>query len=137
MGTIFDIFPSLCAVAKIGLPKNHPLDGYDLHTQWKGETNSNRKELFLNHFPHGDHRSNYFTSMVKGHWKIVYHYPVLEESPRYELYNLSTDPFETENLAARAPKKARRLVKLMAKELKRQKAIFPKNETGKLSVAIY
>ena len=137
MGTILDIFPSLCAVAKIGLPKNHPLDGYDLHTQWKGETNSNRKELFLNHFPHGDHRSNYFTSMVKGHWKIVYHYPVLEESPRYELYNLSTDPFETENLAARAPKKARRLVKIMAKELNRQKALFPQNETGRLSVAIY
>ncbi|WP_222927903.1 hypothetical protein [Polaribacter aestuariivivens] len=67
--------------------------------QFSGKTNLKRNEEFLNHFPHGIHRSNYYTSFVKADWKVVYHYPVVKDEPKYELFNLKQDPFEAENLA--------------------------------------
>jgi arylsulfatase A-like enzyme len=65
MGSVFDIFSTLCQVANVKPPKGYVMDGFALHDQLSGIQNEARDELFLNHFPHGNHRTNYFTSLVK------------------------------------------------------------------------
>ena len=74
MGSVMDIFSTLCEVANVKAPKDYIMDGFALHEQLSGRQNKKRNELFLNHFPHGHQRSNYFTSLVKSEWKIIYHY---------------------------------------------------------------
>lgn len=80
-----------------------------------------------NHFPHGNHRSNYFTSLVKGEWKVIYHYP-LNNQPRYELYHLKKDPFETTNLAKNNPEKLNKMMTLLVKELNDKGALYPEKD---------
>ena len=80
MGTILDLVPTICALAEVELPKDMPLDGYDLKPQFAGNKNEDRKEDFLNHFPH-EHRSSYFTSYVNDGWKVIYHYPLPAKRP--------------------------------------------------------
>lgn len=127
LGTILDIWPTLCKVANLNPPKGYLIDGFALQKQFKGEQNPNRDELFLNHFPHGNHRSNYFTSLVKGEWKVIYNYP-LNNQPRYELYHLKKDPFETTNLAKNNPEKLNKMMTLLVKELNDKGALYPEKD---------
>ncbi|WP_369049465.1 sulfatase [Tenacibaculum sp. UWU-22] len=124
LGDITDIFPTLCKVAGAPIPSNYTYDGASLLTQFRGLYNDTRQNIFINHFPH-EHRSNYFTSMVNGHWKVVYHYPIKTNQPQYELFDLSTDPFETTNLAAEKPKKLLENMKLLEKQLTIEGAQYP------------
>ncbi len=126
-GTVFDVFPTLCQILKIPFPKSHIIDGYNLQDQFKGQPNVKRSELFLNHFPHGKHRSNYFTSLVKSNWKIIYHYQI-ENQPRYELFNLEEDPFETNNLVNKNPEQLKIMMKILAGEMINKKALYPEKE---------
>ena len=123
LGTIMDIFPTLCQVADMNYPADYILDGFALQDQLDGRRNVNRDELFLNHFPHS-HRSNYFTSLVKSEWKIIYHYQV-DDQPHYELFNLKDDPFETNNIADNNPEQLRTMMTILADEMKRKKAQYP------------
>lgn len=126
-GSILDIWPTLCKAARLTPPEGTPIDGVALQQQLRGERNAQRKERFLNHFPHGNHRSNYFTSLVDAEWKIVYHYPI-DNPPRYELYNLNEDPFETTNRANQNPEQLDRLMTLLRNELKDKGALYPEKE---------
>ena len=83
------------------------------------------------HFPHS-HRSSYFTSFRKGDWKLIYRYLISggkrkskEPLPKYELYNLKNDPYETKNLALNKIKKTNEMIRLMSKQLERENALFP------------
>lgn len=134
-GTILDLFTTICEVATIDLPENHVLDGFNLQTQFKGRHSADRNELFLNHFPHGQHRSDYFTSLVSQEWKVIYHYPI-EEAPRYELFNLTDDPFETSNLANSNPEQLKKMMQLLAKELENKEALYPEKEEQVLTLVL-
>ncbi len=123
-GTILDLFATLTQVANVSIPKDHIDDGVPLQKQFNGKTNQDRKEIFINHFPHGNHRSNYFTSMVASDWKISYHYPI-KKAPRYELFHLKEDPFETTNLAATHPEKVQKMMRLLMEEMEAKKARYP------------
>ncbi len=133
MGTILDIFPTLCKVADVAQPKNYITDGFELHTQFVGYENKTRNELFLNHFPHGNHRTNYFTSLVKSDWKIVYHYQI-EDKPSYELFNLKEDPFETSNLSDQNPVQLQLMMQELADEMKRTNAVYPEKDNKPLEL---
>lgn len=124
MATIFDIFPTLCHLANVQIPPSHVIDGFNLRQQLKGKTNTKRKEVFINHFPHGNHRSNYFTSFVHSDWKLIYHYPV-NGPDNYELYNLKIDPFESNNISAQHPKKLTSMLRKLETELQNANALLP------------
>ena len=133
MGTILDLVPTICALAEVELPKDMPLDGYDLKPQFAGNKNEDRKQDFLNHFPH-EHRSSYFTSYVNDGWKVIYHYPLpargqkaqgKEFSPKYELFNLKEDPFEKKDLSKSHPEQLQTIMTAMIKDLEAKKALYP------------
>jgi arylsulfatase A-like enzyme len=92
----------------------------------KGEGDASRPEQFLMHYPHGAHRSNYFTVWRDGDWKVIHH--ALPEIPThggflqheggpFQLFNLKDDPFEQKDLAKEQPDELKRLVAGMRAEL--------------------
>lgn len=132
MGTIFDVFSTVCELAGAKPPKDHKTDGITLRKQLEGKNNKNHPEMFLNHFPH-THRTNYFSSIVKENWKVIYHYQV-EGSPRYELFNLKTDPYEANNLSKEEPKQLNVMITILTKELENNDALYPQKDGEDLTV---
>ena len=130
MGSIIDIFSTVCDIANVNLPENIIMDGFDLHDQLLAKQNKTRDESFLNHFPHGDHRSIYYSSLVQSDWKVVYHYQV-DKEPHYDLFNLKADPFETNNLATKNTEQLKKMMQALDDELKNKKALYPEKD-GKL-----
>ena len=133
MGTVLDIFPTLCQVANVKVPASHVIDGFNLQPQLNGKVNKKREEIFLNHFPHGNHRTNYFTSVVHSEWKLIYHYPV-QNSAKYELFHLKKDPFEAKNVAEENPEKLKMMMQYLNDELQSKKALYPEKEGKKLEL---
>lgn len=134
LGSILDIFPTLSHLTNVSTPKDYIMDGYDLQDQLNGKENKNRDEIFLNHFPHA-HRSNYFTSLVKSDWKIVYHYQP-ESEPRYELFNLKEDPFEALDLSDTNPEQLKMMMTVLSQELKSKKALYPEKYNHTLELVM-
>jgi len=146
VGSIMDLYPTLLALTGTPDAPGHAVDGVDLKPQLAGSRNDTRAESFLNHMPHM-HRSSYFSNLVSGDWKVVYHYFFTGDtdapkeggkgtgtkqknrgfvSPvRYELYDLKNDPFETTNLADKNPEKLQAMIKELVGELEAKGALYP------------
>lgn len=130
IGTIMDLYPTVLSIAGLKAPKNHTLDGRDLKKLFSGKADRKHRDDFLLHFPH-DHRSSYFTTYRKGDWKVIYNYnPDKNSVPSYELYNLSKDPYEMNDVANQETKQLRKMCKLMIKQLKQEGALYPVDEEG-------
>ena len=127
IAAVYDLFPTIAAVAGFELPKKHPIDGSNLATLLTGRRDDSRSEMFLMHYPHAPHRSDYFTCYRDGNWKVIYHYFPSEasEGSHYQLYDLGKDPFESTNLAASEPARLREMMKGLTAGLERQRALYP------------
>ena len=91
------------------------------------------------HYPHGPHRSNYFTVWRDGDWKVIYHnFPknpplggkVQSAGERYELFNLVKDPFESTNVAKDNPAILKKMMQGLATQLKQHGAVYPQDKEG-------
>jgi arylsulfatase A-like enzyme len=83
------------------------------------------------HFPHGEHRANYFTTYRKGAWKLIYFYnPETTGVPSFRLYNLKKDPYETTDLSMDRRGKVRRMIRAMSRRLDAEKALYPVDDAG-------
>ena len=124
---VTDLFPTLLALTETPIPAGHVVDGKDLTTLLTGKPDPSREEIFLMHYPHSPHRSNYFTTYRHGDWKVIYHYFPSEESENshYQLYNLANDPFESTNLAESQPEQLRKLMGELIASLKQHQAVYP------------
>ena len=129
---ITDIFPTLLGLTG-RIPESAPVDGHRLDTLLAGKPDPSRPERFLMHYPHGPHRSSYFTVWRNGPWKLVFHAlpDAKTQTGRYELYHLDRDPAEQRNLAGEEPETLARMVGEMAAELERHQAQYPTDANGR------
>ncbi len=139
VANVTDLFPTVLQVAGAKAPEGHSYDGAPLRTLLSGNEDDSREEQFLMHYPHGVHRSNYFTTWRDGDWKVVYH--ALPEIPttggfiqfeggHYQLFNLGDDPYESTNLAASHPGELKRLMKGLIDSLEAHGAQYPHDADG-------
>jgi arylsulfatase A-like enzyme len=108
-----DLFPSLCAIAGVELPKRADSDGEDFSSALLGKPRPTRaKPLFWEYgrntssfaFPKGQDRSPN-VAMREGDWKLL----INADGSGVELYNLKADPKETTNVAQNHADIAQRL----------------------------
>lgn len=130
---IEDLFPTLIGLAggKDKLPQEHKTDGIDTKEYWSQVDRNDHRTLVF-HYPHvwGPHGPGYqpHSAMRMGDWKVIYYY----NSQQWELYNLSADLSEKENLAQRFPKKLSELANELNSQLLAKQAQWPVNRvTGK------
>ena len=121
IGTVMDLYSTILETTGAKNPADHIVDGISLRKQLSGKENPDRPDHFMCHFPHS-HRSSYFTSYRKGDWKLIYRY---KGKIKYELYDLSEDPFEKRNVAQDEPKKLKEMTKAMIARLEMEGAQFP------------
>jgi len=127
-----DLFPTILALTSTKAPRGHAVDGLKLDSLLAGKRDGSRKEQFLMHYPHAPHRSDYWTSLRDGDWKVIYHYfpSASSEDSHYQLFNLASDPFEQHNLATAKPAELRRLMKSLVAALDRHQAVYPVDQNG-------
>jgi arylsulfatase A-like enzyme len=127
---VYDIFPTLLGLTGIANPSGHVIDGLRLDLLLTGKSDSTRPEVFLMHYPHGPHRSNYFTVYRDGPWKVIYHYvpSAASENSHYQLFNLANDPFEQQNVASAEPTVLHQMMTDLAAALERQHALYPRDK---------
>ena len=121
IGTVMDLYSTILETTGAKNPEDHVVDGVSLIKQFSGKENPDRPDHFMCHFPHS-HRSSYFTSYRKGDWKLIYRY---KGKIKYELYDLSEDPFEKRNVAEDEPKKLNEMTKAMIARLEKEDALYP------------
>jgi arylsulfatase A-like enzyme len=128
-----DLYPTILSVADVDAPKDYPVDGSDLKKLLKGKADKKHRDDFLMHFPHGEHRANYYTTYRKGDWKLIYYYnPDTTGKPSWKLYNLKEDPYEATDLAEKHPEQVALMIKLMKDRLTEENALYPVDKDGKI-----
>lgn len=132
LAAVYDLFPTALALAGVEPPENHAVDGLRLDSLLTGQHDGGREEVFLMHYPHAPHRTDYFTCYRQGSWKVIYHYFPSEVSgnSHYQLFNLAEDPFEQQDLAGSQPEQLQRLMKGLIAALEEQQAVYPVEEDG-------
>ncbi|MEO0416027.1 MAG: sulfatase [Verrucomicrobiota bacterium] len=137
VASVEDIYPTLLNLAGADSPESHVVDGTPLDTLISGKADAERAEQFLMHYPHGIHRSSYFTVWRDGDWKLIFHaLPEIKGASSqsggetYQLFNLAKDPFEQKNLAEKNPKKLKAMLAAMAKELEAHGAQYSITKDG-------
>lgn len=132
-GTVMDLYPTILSVAGVQTPKGYTLDGSDLKKLLRGKEDKKHRDDFLMHFPHGEHRANYFTTYRKGDWKLIYYYnPDTTGEPSWKLYNLKEDPCEASDVAEKHPEKVASMVKMMKERLEAEEALYPVDKEGNI-----
>lgn len=140
VASIEDVFPTVLEVAGAEAPAGHVVDGTSLQGLLTGKADATRKEQFLMHYPHGPHRSNYFTVWRDGDWKVIYHtLPGVKTrgnrvqfgGGNYELYHLGRDPFEERNMAAVKSDLLKKMMHDMVGALGERGALYPVDAEGR------
>jgi arylsulfatase A-like enzyme len=133
---VYDLFPTILTLTGKAIPADHLIDGLKLDTLLTGNRNTDREEVFLMHYPHSPHRTDYFTSYRNGNWKVIYHYfpSEVSENSHYQLFDLASDPFEQKNLAANNPIELKRIMHELITKMEMQKAQYPVEKDTKAPV---
>ena len=130
--SICDLFPTILGLLDLKAPEGHAVDGHRLDRLFTGASDTSHPDEFLMHYPHGPHRSSYFTLLRHGDWKVIYHYRPSADSggARYQLFNLGEDPFEQADLAGQEPDRLREMVRRMRERLEQYGAQYPVGDDG-------
>lgn len=132
LAAVHDLFPTILGVTDAKVPEGHVVDGRKLDTLFSGNPDPARPPQFLMHYPHGPHRSSYWTSFRDGDWKVIYHYFPSKDSEgsRYQLFNLKTDPFEQTNVADKESAVLKRMMQGLITALELHNAVYPVEKGG-------
>jgi len=109
--TAVDIFPTLCALSGVAPPAGVEFDGQDMSLVFKGQERKRRRMIFweygrkpassdqkaLRAFPYPNEPNSKSPNVAvrEGDWKLL----VNADGSSVELYDLSTDPIESKNIA--------------------------------------
>jgi arylsulfatase A-like enzyme len=132
MGVVYDLFPTLLEIADIAQPESYVVDGKSLTKLLAGGSEKVSPESFLMHYPHQPHRSDHFTVYREDDWKVIYHYfpTAVSDGSSYQLFRLSDDPFEQNDLSKSEPDQLRRMMAGLRKTLHNQHALLPVDGHG-------
>ena len=117
-----DLFPTILEATGTALPTDRAIDGLSFlsHLKSGGEAKIARDEL-LWHFPHYRHNPGPYSIIRKGDYKLIKFW-----DGSSELFDLSKDLGEKNNLAAKMPEKVKDLDALLVKRLKASGAKLPR-----------
>jgi len=139
LAAVYDLYPTLLDLTGSQNPRSHTLDGRNTATLLRGRPDPSYKQAFLMHYPHGPHRSSYFTTYREEDWKVIYHsHPnaptsgnhIQSGGARYQLFNLARDPYEQNDLARTNPEQLGRMMRGLIVTLEAQNAQYPIDENG-------
>ena len=114
-----DFLPTMLDLAKIPPPDQQPVDGCSLSVCNEGKS-LERLNLFW-HFPCYTGNAKPSSAIRQGEWKLIEFF----ETEKPELYNLSADPSEKNNLADAQPEKTSQLLQTLHDWQKGMKAALP------------
>lgn len=115
-----DWYPTLLELAGIEVPKKQAVDGVSLVPALKGDSLSKRP-LFW-HYPHYGNQGGEPSSInMEDDWKLIYYH----EDQRYELYNISKDIGERNDILAAQPERAKAMQATLKEWLTATDAKFP------------
>jgi len=121
--TSVDYFPTICELAGVPLPRDRAIDGVSLaeHLKSNGTKKLDREALYW-HFPH--YRGNIvpYSIVRAGDWKLIKRY----EGKTFELFNLTNDLSEKNDLSERMPQKVKQLDTKLSEWLKKTGAKLSK-----------
>lgn len=122
-----DCYPTLLEVAGLPPTPDHPLDGKSLVPLLTQSAGFERDSLYFHYPNHAFHKQNRLGSAIReGRYKLIKYY----QDDKLELYDLSNDIGEQNNLAAQSPKLAARLAGKLDQWLHERNARLPlRNET--------
>lgn len=102
-----DLFPGFCRLAGVQLPAWYQADGEDITGVLLGHVSARSKPLFWEwRFANPAHATYWMDgAVIDGDFKLVQN----TQTGRAELYNIKSDPFEKNNIAAADPGRVRSL----------------------------
>jgi arylsulfatase A-like enzyme len=104
-----DFYPTMLEMAGADLIPEQHMDGVSIAPLLRGADSLGREAIYW-HYPHyGNQGGTPGSSVRSGDWKLIEFY----EDSRLELYNLSSDPSETQNLAHERPEIAQELHEML------------------------
>lgn len=103
-----DIFTTLCAISKLPVPNDRPIDGADFRPSFDGKKIERKTPLYwrCNIAP-----TEFKIALRDGDWTILAN----ETLTKFELYDLKTDVKQSKNLAETAPDKLAQLQRMLRK----------------------
>ncbi len=135
---VFDLFPTILEIVGTKPPVDYKVDGINLANLMMGKSDRSRSETFLMHYPHSPHRTDYFTVLRDGEWKVIYHYFPTEVSgnSHYQLYNLKTDPYEQHDLASAQTTVLREMMGKLVAALADHQAVLPIDQQNQPAIPL-
>ncbi len=119
--TSSDFYPTLLDLANIPLLPNQHQDGKSLKPLIENTAEFIERPLYW-HYPHYGNQGGDPSSIIRiGDWKLIHYY----EEETQELYNLSEDPYETNNIADEYPKRTQQMHEQLVDYLNEVGAKFP------------
>jgi len=115
-----DFFPTVLDLTGAAAPGTQPLDGLSLLPVLKDAAASVPRTSLFWHLPHY-HHSTPASAVREGDWKLIEFF----EDGRRELYHLSADPGEQQDLSQTEPERVRRLHASLTDWRSRVKARMP------------
>lgn len=116
-----DLLPTIAQATGVTPPKDRDIDGRSLVEQLKNPSKPLNRESLVWHFPHYRHPPGPYSIIRSDDWKLITWY-----EGQTELYRLSDDLGEQNDLAATMPEKVAELKAALMKELNSEGAKLPR-----------